>query len=136
MEVKLLTRINLMARCALAFVFIYHGLVPKILWLSPVEAALTNAHQLDSAIISLIAGVFEIFLGLSILLLKRRLMPVYFAGLLLVVLLIDVMLVMPSLLIEAFNPVTINLVSIAMAYLVVITHPYAMSMHMNKNQLK
>lgn len=127
MEARLLTRIHLTARYALAFVFAYHGLVPKILWLSPVEASLTNAHNLDAVIFSPIAGVFEILLAASIVLYKNTLVPVYFAIVILVALLLDVMLVMPGLLIEAFNPVTINIVSIVIAYFVCITQQQAVT---------
>jgi len=119
--------INKVSRYSLAFVFIYHGLVPKIIWLSPIEAALTNAHQLNANIVSPMAGVMEVLLGLSIVFLKRTLLPIYAAIILLVVLLLDVAIVMPSLLIEAFNPVTINVVSIALAYFICITHEKVMS---------
>ena len=127
MENKLLSKINAIARVTLAFVFAYHGLVPKILWLSPVEASLTNAHNLDAVIISPIAGIFEIILALCILLLKNSLAPIYLAIVLLLVLLLDVLLIMPSLLIEAFNPVTINIASIVIAYFVCITHKHALA---------
>lgn len=128
MESKLLLKINTIARFTLAFVFAYHGLVPKILWLSPVEAALTNAHHLDATLISPIAGVFEIILALSIIVFKKSIIPIYIAIALLFALLLDVMLIMPSLLIAAFNPVTINLVTIVIAYLVCITHKHAIAL--------
>lgn len=127
MENKLLSKINTIARVTLAFVFAYHGLVPKILWLSPVEASLTNAHNLDAVIVSPIAGIFEIILALCILLLKNSLAPIYLAIVLLLILLLDVLLIMPSLLIEAFNPVTINIASIVIAYFVCITHKRALA---------
>ena len=127
MENKLLSTIHLSARYTLAFIFIYHGLVPKILWLSPVEVSLTNAHNLDAAVISPIAGMFELLLGLSIVLFKRSLKPIYLAVVLLFALLLDVMLIMPGLLIEAFNPVTINVASIMIAYFICITHKHALA---------
>jgi len=127
MEIKLLRKINLIARYTLAFIFCYHGLVPKILWLSPLEASLANAHNLDAVIVSPIAGIFEILLALSIVLFKNSLIPIYLAVALLVGLLIDVMLIMPMLLIEAFNPVTTNLASIVIAYFVFITHKYTIA---------
>jgi len=39
-------------------------------------------------------------------------------------LLIDVALTMPLLLIEAFNPVTINVATIALAYITCVTQPH------------
>ena len=121
METQLLSKVNSIGRYTLAFIFAYHGLVPKILWLSPIEVSLANAHNLNAVVASPLAGVLEIILALSILLLKKSLIPVYFAMILLIVLLLDVMIIMPSLLIEAFNPVTINLATIVIAYFVCIT---------------
>lgn len=121
MERKLLAEIHLVSRLVLGFIFIYHGLVPKIIWLHPVEIQLTTAHGLDAAFISPVAGVLEVVLGLSLLLMRKSLLPVYIAIASLVMLLLDVMLIMPSLLTAAFNPVTTNLVAIAMAYIVVVT---------------
>lgn len=119
-----LPRVNLTARIGLAFVFIYHGLVPKIIWLSPIEAHLTNLHGIGipAGILSPIAGAFEIGLGVSIILIKKSLIPVYAAAVLLVVLLADAALLMPSLLIEAFNPVSINIASLVLCYLIQQTH--------------
>lgn len=121
MEAKLLARLHLGARGVLAFVFIYHGLVPKILWLSPVEAGLVRAHALDPAFLSPLAGVGEILLGSAVLLFRKALMPVYAAVVLLIGLLLDVLVVMPGLLVEAFNPVTLNLAGIFIAWIVIMT---------------
>lgn len=86
---------------------------------------MTNAHQLDSAVFSPIAGVLEILLALAIVFFRRSLVPVYIAGIALIALLVDVMIVMPALLFEAFNPVTINIASIALACIACVTHPFA-----------
>lgn len=125
MEADKVHQIHRLSRVSLAFVFIYHGLIPKILWLSKLELAMVNAHGVGllSPAISRIGGVLEIILGISILALKKSLMPVYLSVALLTALLLDVSLTMPSLLIEAFNPVTINLVSLVMAYFIIITQP-------------
>ncbi len=134
MENQLLSKINLTARFTLAFIFAYHGLVPKILWLSPIEALLTSAHNLDAVFFSPIAGVFEIILACSIIILKKSLIPIYLAMALLIALLLDVMLIMPSLLIEAFNPVTINLATIIIAYFICITHKHALAYNLSKHK--
>jgi len=133
METKLLNKINLISRFALAFVFFYHGLVPKILWLSPIEEALNVAHNLNPNIISPIAGAFEILLALSIIVFRKTLIPIYIAVFSLVVLLLDVALIMPSLLIEAFNPVSINLVCIVLGYFVYLTHPQIVKHNIDSN---
>ncbi|WP_308365323.1 MULTISPECIES: DoxX-like family protein [unclassified Microbulbifer] len=119
-----LIKINLIARLGLAFVFFYHGLMPKILWLSPIEKELVDLHNLGipAAILSPLAGLSEILLALAIVFYRKSLLPVYAGAALLVVLLLDVALVKPGLLIEAFNPVSINIVTLVLCYLVVITH--------------
>lgn len=122
MGTETIARINFLSRAALAFVFIYHGLVPKILWLSQTEIAITNAHHLPSPLTPWIAGVSELALGTCILILRWSLVPIYLSAVLLIGLLFDTLLMMPSLLVEAFNPVTINLVSLVMAYFAIITH--------------
>lgn len=124
MEAKL-ARLHVAARAALAFVFVYHGLAPKILWLSPVEAALASAHGLDPAFVSPMAGMLEVVLGIALLAWRTSLWPVYVAIAALVVLLLDVALVMPGLLIEAFNPVTVNVSALFIGYVVIVTqgHP-------------
>jgi len=120
-----LARIHIAARAVLAFVFVYHGLVPKILWLSTTEAALAAAHGLYAPIISPIAGVGEILLGGALLFLRRTLLPVYAAIAALVLLLLDVMIMMPLLLTEAFNPVTLNLAVMFIGYIVIVTQSHA-----------
>lgn len=124
-EARLLSRLHVAARVVLALVFIYHGLVPKILWLSPVEAGLVQAHHLPASIISPLAGMGEILLGIAVLLLRKTLLPIYAAIAMLLVLLLDVVVFMPGLLIEAFNPVTTNLAAMFAAYVVVMTQAHA-----------
>lgn len=123
MESKIIARVHLVSRISLAFVFMYHGLVPKLLSISAIEVTLTDAHHLGypAVLISSIAGIAEVLLGLSVLIFTKTLIPVYIANILLLVLLVDVAIVMPQLLIEAFNPVTLNLVSLAMGYIIIIT---------------
>lgn len=42
-----LVRINWIARGGLAFMFAYHGLVPKLLWLSDGERTMIQAHGIE-----------------------------------------------------------------------------------------
>lgn len=116
-----LNRVNLLSRAGLAFVFFYHGLVPKILWLSAIEREIVETHGFNANILSPAAGVMEILLAASILFIRRSTIPIYLSAFLLVALFMDIVLVAPKLLIEAFNPVSINLVSLLLCYLVVLT---------------
>lgn len=55
-----LLRINWIARGGLAFMFAYHGLVPKLLWLSQGERAMIQAHGIEQVqLFATLAGVGE-----------------------------------------------------------------------------
>lgn len=111
---------GLLARYTLGFIFIYHGLVPKILFLSQTELAINQAHAFLGVAperIALLGGVAEIVLGLLIVLYRQAIWPVLLAMFGLALLLLDIMLMMPSLLVEAFNPVTINLAGLVLGWI-------------------
>lgn len=109
-----------LARYTLGFIFIYHGLVPKILFLSQTELAINQAHHflgIAPEKIALLGGVAEIGLGLLIVLYRQVIWPVILAMLGLVLLLLDIMIMMPQLLVEAFNPVTINIAGMVLGWI-------------------
>ncbi|NIB39869.1 DoxX family protein [Pseudomaricurvus alkylphenolicus] len=107
-------------RWCLGFVFVFHGLFPKIVWLSDVEVSLVEAggFGLSAQLVSPIAGMGEIVLGLLIILWKSSKIPIYTAFVSLVLLLLYVAAVDQALLFEAFNPVTTNISAMVMCYLV------------------
>jgi hypothetical protein len=72
-----LQQVNIVSRVLLGFLFIYHGLVPKIMWLSAAAS----------------------LLGL----------------------LVYVAVMSPEYLVEAFNPVTTNILGIGLCYLILLT---------------
>jgi len=115
-----LKKINRVARFTLSFILIYHGLIPKILWLDETEKLLIELHSLNisTQLISLAGGVFEVVLGLIIVLLKPNKFIYYFTIILFTLLLADVALVQPQLLIKAFNPVSMNISAIALCVIV------------------
>ena len=119
-----LERINRYTRYALAFVFIYHGLVPKLLWLDPLETAWVVRHgvPISAAVFAGLAGIVEIAVGLSIALLRSALVPVYIAAALLIVLLADAALFAPATLVGAFNPVTTNIAALALCAVIHTSH--------------
>jgi len=110
-------------RAALAFVFFYHGLIPKILFPSEVEFMLVKLHGLpiDALLLSQVAGVMEMILAGLIIFIRHTLWPVYIAMFSLLLLLIDVAIVMPELLVDAFNPVSINTACLVLGLIVVIS---------------
>lgn len=124
MQNSKLTHIAFISRLSLGFLFIYHGLVPKILWLSPVETHLVSLSGLDvpANIISLSAGIGEVLLGGSIIFFRKSIIPIYMAVLVLLLLLLFVGLVSPEYLVKAFNPVTTNVLGLSFCYLIWFTH--------------
>lgn len=110
-----LARINWIARGGLAFMFAYHGLVPKLLWLSAGEQMMIQAHGIEQVqLFATLAGVGEIALALWILLAPRNPWPIAVAAAALVGLLVDVAVFSPGLLKEAFNPVSLNVAGLAL----------------------
>lgn len=73
MTERRLAQIAWLARLALALVFIWHGLAPKVLWLSPDEVAMIAAHGLPDhplfapQLIAAAGGIAEILLGILLL---------------------------------------------------------------------
>lgn len=119
-----LTHISFISRLSLGFLFIYHGLVPKILWLSPVETHLVSLSGLDlpANIVSLLAGIGEVLLGGSIIFFRKSIIPIYVAMVVLLLLLLFVGFVSPKYLVEAFNPVTTNMLGLSFCYLIWFVH--------------
>ena len=120
MTERRLAQIAWLARLALALVFIWHGLAPKILWLSPDEVAMIAAHGLPDhplfapQLIAAVGGIAEILLGILLLTVRRQRWPLLVAGAVLLVLLLDVALLSPHLLIQALNPLSTNLAALAL----------------------
>ena len=110
-----LVRINWIARGSLAFMFAYHGLVPKLLWLSQGERTMIQAHGIQQVqVFATLAGVGEIVLALWILLSPRSAWPIAVAAAALAGLLVDVAVFSPAMLREAFNPVSLNVAGLAL----------------------
>lgn len=115
MAIAELRRFALLARCGLALLFLYHGLVPKLLWLSPDEKLMIVAHGLPHVeLVATLAGLAEIVLALILLGLRQSRWPLAVAALLLVGLLVDVALFTQGLLIQAFNPLSTNMLALCL----------------------
>lgn len=106
------------ARLVVSFVWLYHGLVPKLLFLHPDELLpLLGAgfsHQKAGAAV-MFAGWAEIALGLAILCAWRSRWPLWITFVLMPLAAVGVALTAPALLVAAFNPVTLNLTVFAIA---------------------
>ncbi|WP_397453224.1 DoxX-like family protein [Pseudomonas sp. NA-150] len=108
-------QVHWLARGSLAFMFAYHGLVPKLIALSPGERVLLQAHGLERfEWLSQAAGVAELVLAAMLLFVPRLSWPLPLTALILLGLLMDVAVMQPSMLIDAFNPVTLNVAGLAL----------------------
>lgn len=106
------------ARFILGLSWIYHGLFPKLVTVAPLEKALTATIGLSnhaSYWLTKSAGVAEVF-GLLILVFYKNTWIIKLNIVALVSLCAFVAVQMPSLLIEAFNPVTTNFALIGLSY--------------------
>jgi uncharacterized membrane protein YphA (DoxX/SURF4 family) len=120
MQNSKLSHVSLVSRLLLGFLFIYHGLVPKILWLSAVEVHLVSVSGfgIPANIASPLAGIGEIVLGCIIIFTNKSNIPIYIAAVVLFLLLFFVGLVSPEYLVGAFNPVTTNILGLGFCYLI------------------
>jgi len=103
-----------------AFVFLYHGLVPKLLLVHSSEVDLVSATPtmgLDPALLVRLAGVAEVALALLIIVFWQRAWPLYFAALALVFLMAASLVFVPAISVAAFNPVSLTATSLALVWI-------------------
>lgn len=105
-------------RGTIAFVWFYHGLIPKLLYLHEDELAMNMATGLahaDAVQLATVAGVLEILMAVVVILFWRQRWPLLLTASAMVGLLAFVSLAQPELLVAAFNPVTSNLAVLALS---------------------
>jgi uncharacterized membrane protein YphA (DoxX/SURF4 family) len=121
-----MARVHAIARVALAIVFLWHGLIPKLLfhhpdeWLMLTDAGmgLQRARQVVFA-----AGIAEVLLGIWLLLgwRVRIVLPLIVVAMLLAT--AGIAVNSPRYLVAAFNPVTLNLCVLALAAIAWLSAP-------------
>lgn len=113
---------------AVAGVWIWHGLVPKLIFDHPDETNMLIEAGVEAGPASsmvLAGGVLEILFGLVCLLGSRSKWPMRITALMMMVATFFVALNSPERLTAAFNPVTLNLSVLALALIALATHPFA-----------
>lgn len=109
-----LSLVHATARLTVAFVWIWHGLVPKLLYRDPSELAMLVQSNLPDTFTTPV-GIAEILIGLTVLV-AWKLRPVFPATILLMIAATaGVTVRSPQYLTAAFNPVTLNLSVAALA---------------------
>jgi hypothetical protein len=106
--------IHALARLTVTFVWIYHGLIPKLLFQHPDELRMLQDASVPASAISII-GLLEIGLGLFTLFTWRARWVFVLTIALMTATLIGVTINSPAYLVAAFNPVTLNVLMIAVS---------------------
>ena len=108
-----------LSRYVIGFTWIYHGIFPKLLQIAPLEQAMTGSLGFSDDITYLLvktAGVAEVIFGM-VFICCYRLKIVQLLNIIgLSGLLLFAAIMTPSVLIEAFNPVTTNVPLIVLGY--------------------
>jgi hypothetical protein len=112
------TLAHLLSRLTIAFVWLYHGLIPKLIYRSPDElkmlgdAGIASSHVLT--LVSLL-GIAEVCFAALLISFWRSRWPLWLTLVAMVVALVGVATTSPEFLAAAFNPVTLNLTVAALA---------------------
>ena len=118
---KHLTTIQI-ARFIISFSWLYHGLMPKLIHIAPLEQQMTASFGFNAEISMLItraAGLGEIIFAVLFFIFYRSILINILNIAALVGLMLFVAVLQPALLVEAFNPVTTNLAIIAFSLVLI-----------------
>ena len=111
-----------LSRATMAFIWFYHGLVPKLLYHDKIELDLLSRiappERLHTA--ATLAGVVEVAFALLLLVLWRRSWPLWLTVALMLAGIPVVAISAPGYLTAAFNPLTLNLSIAALALIAII----------------
>lgn len=110
--------VHLVARIGLAFIFAYHGLVPKLLGPHPDELTVLTAggvSEANAATLVMVTGVAEILFALVLLAFWNHRWPLILSIAAMFLALISVTVNAPHQLSAAFNPVSLNLAVVCLA---------------------
>ncbi|MEO5669645.1 MAG: DoxX-like family protein [Ramlibacter sp.] len=113
-----LARILQLCSWTVGGIWIYQGLVPKLLGPHADEIAMSTAFGIPASMqapISYAAGAAEIVFGLLVLVFSQRAWPHILSATAMAVLLIFVALYAPHFLAGAFNPVVMNIASLSLS---------------------
>ena len=106
------------ARLAMAFIFAWHGLVPKLLGPDPGELGLTMAAGVPVSLVPgavTALGLAEVVFAVVLLATWHRAWPAWLAGTFALAALLLTIVTAPSVLGGAFNPVSLNVALLALA---------------------
>jgi hypothetical protein len=109
-----LSAINACARIAIAFVWLWQGLLPKLIFHNADEQSMMASSHLSVALVPIV-GIAEVAIAVCAILSWRRRSFFLFNVAAMVVALVAVAITSPMYLVAAFNPLTLNLAMIALS---------------------
>lgn len=115
--------IHAVARLTVAFIWIWHGLVPKLLFRNPDERLMLTDAGLPGELVTFF-GVAEILFGVLMLIAWRANAAFAATVVLMILAIAGVAVSSPRYLTAAFNPVTLNLSMIAISVVGWLAQPY------------
>ena len=110
--------IHMTARLILSFIWIYQGLVPKLLFKDTGELEIVRGSGLFTGYEALVLsglGLAEIVFGVLFLLLWRQSRLFIWNMILLVILTVDALIGQPGIFVAPFNPITLNIAMIGLS---------------------
>jgi hypothetical protein len=110
--------IHAAARCTLAFVWLYQGVVPKLIFHHADERSMLHAAGLSAALAQTtltVIGWCEVAIGLLLILIWRWRWPLWITLILMPLAAIGVAVTSPSFLAAPFNPIVLNTTVFALA---------------------
>jgi hypothetical protein len=112
------TLIYYISRFAVAFIWLYHGLIPKLLYPSADEFGMLSASGFPASVLDALVpllGIVEICIAAAIVIFGRSRWPLWLTVIFMPIALAAVGFTSSSFLSAAFNPVTLNLATMALA---------------------
>lgn len=119
-------RVHRIATGAVAFVWLWHGLVPKLLGPHPTELAMLTDVGVEPDLartLTLLAGVAEVAFAFAIVRYRRERWPWFVSIGLMVLATIGAPFGMPQSIGAAFNPITLNVQVIALSAIALVSRP-------------
>lgn len=113
----MMNRIYILSRCALAVIFFYHGLIPKLLLQHEQEVLMNDTLMpfVPEQTALMVSGWMEIALAICFLVFYRNLWLNYVAIFFLVSVTAAIAVQLPELMAYAFNPFSLNLAVVVLA---------------------
>jgi hypothetical protein len=117
-------KIYFISRYSLVAIFFYHGLVPKLLFKNHQEVLMNNTMMpfVAENTALLVSGWMEIFLAILLLIFFKNLLLNYIAMTFVFLVSIAILIFLPILYTNAFNPFSLNLAVIALAMINISSH--------------